>query len=109
MNLSYLARIILRPVTFGKVKIVLFPALIAGVTLDWFIKYNYETGEVNAMSGSDGILIPILLIAVFLFLIVIDYYHYKRTQKFRNKILKLLSDPNIPETVKEQLARNFLQ
>lgn len=108
MTAQDILRIFIRPLTLGRIKVLLFPILVGGVSLDWFVRFKVEKKEVEVMSGSDDIIIPTLLIIVFVFLIIIDYYHYKRTQKFRDKILKLIADPTISDRLKDELVRNLM-
>ncbi len=108
MNLIIkLLKIILRPKSLASVKIRLFPILVTGVTLDYFITYDFSKHKLNFSSGSDFDLVSYLLIGVFIFLILIDYWDRRKVLKQRDKELELLKDPKVPAEVKFEIAKQL--
>src|SRR5688572_27630459 len=106
--LEFIKRIFLRPVSFPRLKLMLFPVFVGSLAFDWLVKVKLETKTIEILSGPDGLIIPIIITIIFILLIVLDVWHFIRTENFRNKILEKMSDPTLPSDIKQQLADRFL-
>lgn len=98
---------IFRPMTFPRLKIRIFPVLVAGISIDWFAGYDFVKKQIYYSSGSDKLFIPISLIIIFIFLIIIDIWDRKKNLKERAEKIKLLKNPNVPDNVKTKIAEQL--
>ncbi|AZJ36504.1 hypothetical protein D6T69_13615 [Tenacibaculum singaporense] len=97
----------IRQPSLGKIKLALFPILIGGLSLDWFIKYDFERNQFEVSSGSDEILISILMIIVFVIIIFANLWDRHRERKINDKKIELLNNPNISEKIKMEILRQI--
>lgn len=82
--------------------------LVTAIFLDigFNLYFKWPTIEFELTKNELAVVISVLI--TFIFLVVIDAVLDYRRQKLRNKLYVLLSDPNVPQEIKKQIAGELL-
>ena len=87
----------------GRIKIILFPILVGGLSFDWLIGYNFVSEQLQVSSGSDEILIPILMVSVFIIMLFANLWDRHRERKIIEKKIALLDKPSTTKEMKMEI------
>ncbi|GAA4273682.1 hypothetical protein GCM10022258_29760 [Aquimarina gracilis] len=93
----------------GRIKIILFPVLVGGISFDWLVGYNFASKQLEVSSGTDEILIPILMVSIFIIMLFANLWDRHRERKIIEKKIELLDKPSTTEAMKMEILRQIDQ
>jgi hypothetical protein len=82
---------------------IVVPSILADIGLRVFV---WKRGLAFELVGTE-IAVAIAVILLFAFLVTVDAVLKAREQKFRNQLMALLADPNVPDFVKQEITHQL--
>jgi len=105
--LGFLRNILPNP-SLKAFKLNCFRALLGALVVDIGISLYVNWPNINFLLSGSEVSIVIIMVVLLVFLVIVDAIMDDRRRRFASSLRDILTDPNVPENVKEIIARELL-